>query len=183
MGSVADWVMVGVTIITAIYLILTFRSQRIVQKAQQHITLIENERYRIEHIPIFDLSIATEPHGNKINGHRILYSKLKIILLKNNARNLYISFHCVDAKINSPYEKRIQLEIIASGNYIHDLELSISTTLERLNQGNLTLDITLTFEDLIGNEYEQCYDYSLGFVNCNLQKDPMPTYLRTVPKR
>jgi hypothetical protein len=181
-GSLADWMMVLVTIVTAVFLILTFRSQQIVQKAQQHITLIENERYRLEHLPVFDVSITTEPFQNDIASALHFYLNLKVILLKHNAHNVSAIFECAGGRIEEPYDKAVHAEIVVSENYIQDFDLDIAANREQLNTGNIVLHITLKFEDLIGNRYEQDFNYTFGFSNSSLEKDVMPTYLAHTPK-
>jgi hypothetical protein len=86
-GTVSDWIMIGVTTTTAIFLYRTLRSQREVQQAQNKLLKIEQLRLRQQFKPI--LQYSRFEHNRIINepGKKVVSFAIKNIS-DNTAYNL-----------------------------------------------------------------------------------------------
>jgi len=88
-GTVSDWVMVIVTIVTAIYLIKTFKSQKRVQEIQQKQFDLERARFAEGYKPIFEyLNVPKKESSIRSNLKKIIKVKN---LSKHLAKNVFIS--------------------------------------------------------------------------------------------
>ncbi len=163
-GTVSDWVMVSVTILTAIFLIRTFKSQKKVQIMQQSITDIENERYRIEYRPKFEiipLKIESRKEGERVRS--VIHFKLKLI--ENEAKNVEVidklgtySIEKISISKNS-IGQHMPISIIHSKSEydLHFIGLT-NTTLFEIEGGYFFF--SLNFKDSIGNIYTQSFTIS-----------------------
>jgi len=72
-GTFSDWAMVIVTGLTLYFIVKTFRSQQHVQNLQLKMTLIENERYRFEIMPKFNVhsEVLVEAEDNGFCQQRV----------------------------------------------------------------------------------------------------------------
>ncbi|ERJ61318.1 hypothetical protein [Sphingobacterium paucimobilis] len=91
-GNIADWAMVTITLITAIYLIKTFKSQNkaidLQHQAlleQQKITKIEQMMFKEKVKPYFSLNVV--PKNQTINNDIAFYTYSFIFLLENSSAN------------------------------------------------------------------------------------------------
>ena len=155
-GNAADWTMVIVTIITAVYLIDTFQEQKratcIQQKsldAQNHTNKLEYKKYLDSNMPI--LSLSSIEYSSSIN---VSETKFLIELIDNYIQDLDIKHNFPDNyKINHSYfirnvlsTKGFRVEFIIE----HELENPIMEIIEYT--GNT---ITLLFKDMFSNRYSQ----------------------------
>jgi hypothetical protein len=158
-GSFSDWVMVGVTSLTAIYLIKTFRSQKKVQLLQQSITDIENERYRIEYLPKFEITTVNIVNATIETGIRsTVHFKLK--LEKNEAKELTVT-----GKQGIGVIQTVSLSIKHVGQHMpipvvypateYDLHFTVLPNTVLFQNEGCYFFFSLTFTDSIGNKYEQ----------------------------
>lgn len=89
-GTVSDWVMIIVTAVTAILLWKTLNAQINVQTLQTKLLKIENERFRSEILPMFDIQI--DAPALEIENGEIIFDLgfLSIILNENPALDVTI---------------------------------------------------------------------------------------------
>ncbi|WP_185217499.1 hypothetical protein [Sphingobacterium mizutaii] len=114
-GTISDWIIVLITIITAILLLLTLDSQRQVQENQSRLAEIEINRFRDEFIPSFNstshLSIE------KIND--IYFLTTTIHVYKNKCKD-FVFFSNYELEIS--VENRKDYHIIPSTNTKHEIK-------------------------------------------------------------
>jgi hypothetical protein len=154
-GSLADWVMVLVAIVSAVFLWHTLQSQRIVQRDQQAITKIEQERFRNEIMPIFTLEPYGDPDftiGDEIKIHLFLQFRI----LKHHARNVSFSvmpqMHtCI---LNGIMPGDVSL---IDENYSELADLYISVGELFYNRLYWAVSFRVDYQDLSGNKYFQTF--------------------------
>jgi hypothetical protein len=152
-GTYSDWIMVLVTIVTAIFLWRTLNSQMIVQKLQQQTTNIENERFRLEVKPNFTMLISKKqikPVDDQIEVILILDCQL----LQAECRNLTVT--------NSSMFGEFTLgKVLPDDNKVVPVEahrlimVSIHCQKTMFDITGINLFSTFCFEDTIGNKYKQ----------------------------
>lgn len=138
-GNAADWTMVIVTIITAIYLINTFLEQKRSNEIQ-----IKKELESI--LPIFKIqksSLDSSPHLDYSDCSHYL----KIILTKNDVRNLKFTIH--DSKIIFNALDRPYVEV----GEVTGFELNQEITSGYDNEKHCILE--MHFQDVKYNRYKQ----------------------------
>lgn len=106
-GTVSDWFMVSVTVITAYYLCQTLNSQKNVQKTQNKLFEIENLKFKESVKPIFNYTISKE---NFLTDDQ--YYKIITIEIQNETNSL-----AKEIKIN--FEERDNIKrIMVPQNYL-----------------------------------------------------------------
>lgn len=159
-GTVTDVIITAVTIITAVYLYKTFKSQIAVQKMQQSLTEIENERYRIEHKPIFEIVPSEiKEIGKKEQDSKSLVS-FKLKLIKNDAKDIEVSPRSGTANIDqiSLGKNHIGITMPVSNIYTpdeFDLHFHVSTLSVLYDSEGGYFFFHLNFRDTLGNTYIQ----------------------------
>lgn len=106
-GTVSDWMMVGVTAITAIYLVRTFKSQQIIQSLQQETLRIDSFHHRENLKPHFSL---TSSIFKDISDDVYVSVTFKFVfdLKANIARNIKIDYVADDKwKLTKPVDKEL----------------------------------------------------------------------------
>lgn len=126
-GTVPDWVMVGVTALTAMYVAKTLKSQTKVQKYQNKQLKIEQRRFAVENLPIF---------SSRISGYNQDISILNRGVLSHN--NQYIVEIGVDLRLDKSYAKDVTVKLLFQNG----------TNWETQNRGN-------KFEYEFINEFEE----------------------------
>jgi hypothetical protein len=111
-GTVSDSAMILVTIVTAYYLYQTLQSQKIVQEAQSRITIIGNERYRNEHLPVFKLECTHSPF-EKIDNEILLKPHFKMSLDGGSCKYVNLRSHALS---NGHYHFIISTSILILEN-------------------------------------------------------------------
>ena len=154
-GTVSDWAVIFISAFTAIYLVKTFREQRV-------ITQLEQKRFLDSYLPILEVSDIIYTNSKS-------HSKTKFdVIIKSNAlQNLEISHNFPDyIDVEIPYivqnvmlakEKKISFSIV--------MELS-SVIIEIKEYSGNTL--IFQYEDYLGHKYKQ-YLFFLGSDNVYMQ--------------
>jgi Ca2+/Na+ antiporter len=86
-GTVSDWSMVFVMVVTAYYLYKTLKSQREVQQTQNKLFEIENLKFREGNKPSFEFKISHRVPNNETENQR-LYS----VEITNKSDNIALEF-------------------------------------------------------------------------------------------
>lgn len=137
-GTVSDWVMVFVTIGTAIFLIKTFLEQKKINDFQL-------ENYRESILPHF--TVHTDVHQDSGQGGRYLYVKM---LLKENS----VSFFAVKS-YNSNFingEDNLPIFTILKDTIV---KVKCKTSTPPVSEAIMTHAFTFEFKDKKGNKYKQ----------------------------
>jgi hypothetical protein len=148
-GTVSDWVMIGVTSATAILLLLTLKSQKEVQKAQNELLKIEQYRLRESKKPILKYSrgmFGFVPEN-----------------IKNNVISISISNEGVNPALNVKVilPKNKQVEIKYYGDVPQNLIPNGSNIFPNFYMKSLEtvipfqVDFTVTYQDEIGTKYKE----------------------------
>lgn len=149
-GTVSDWVMVLVTITTAILLLKTLESQKEVQRLQQKSFLIDNENIRESKMPRFMIKFQ----GTHIDQYgEIAQHNFEIKCEKNDCFDLKI-----DVFINGIYNNSIGVreDIIHNKHWVKNQGLltSVDTKASEVDSTK-HIKFDISFSDLIHNNYIQ----------------------------
>ncbi|MGS2738761.1 hypothetical protein [Sinomicrobium sp. M5D2P17] len=143
-GTVNDWIIYGVMLVTAVFLYQTLQSQMKVQKMQQKLMDIEDFKFRRELMPRFD--IQGDPPEYKKNH---ILTKYNVIVRDNDAQN--ISIEC-NSKSSIHSGKKTWNKKILDKNNTMDFHYEIP-----IEAGSISFEIRIyvNFEDIKGNRYSQ----------------------------
>lgn len=154
-GTVSDWVYIVVTTATLYFIYRTFRSQIEVQRMQLKMTSIENERYRVESLPVFEAEMMEdEPNQlNKSADPMKLFVTIGFGLKKNECKNLKL-------KVSSDMAKSLDWThlvgnfdyIMAGGANLIDV---LVTKKDEENPYMFPIELDFQYEDMVGNHYKQ----------------------------
>lgn len=162
-GTVSDWIMILVTIITAGFLYFTLRSQQISLKLQQDLISIEKFNHRVKIMPKFSLKIKIEQYS--LNGD-IMTLSFSFRLINNNNLAINAIFTITD-------EEKI-IQNIDRNPYKHnkvqpnDVFLFSNTLVKKvgISQGEpvfwIQMDMKVEFSDIEGNKYIQKFSNMIG---------------------
>ncbi len=165
-GSVSDWLMLGATVLTAIYLIRTFKSQEDVQRQQQTITNIEINRHRLEILPRFEVDLKNfsdadnpiEEDGDMLMIHIDLIFD---VVDPNIAYNVEFRFERLEESwkfLGRPEFK--YPEVKPSDHPSFTLEYRDKIKPNEIFRFNTYFDIIIEYYDFIGNKYKQKITYT-----------------------
>jgi len=153
-GTVSDWVMVGVTGLTAFFLWKTLKSQLKVQEAQLKITQIENQRFIMDQKLQFDIDIIKKEIYQQ--GDEIISGVFDLEFLLQNSNCLICEIE-IDSKNTNltiaanqvlKFDELIKESILP----VHFISEMPRGQYEN-EEGNIL--ITVRFVDYIGNKYKQ----------------------------
>lgn len=152
-GSLTDWLMLAVTIVTARYLWLTLQSQSMVQKLQQQTTNIENERFRLEVQPNFSMSI-TKNNIKIVDDNVEIALILDCQLLQADCRNLTVKNSSMFGEITLSHFLPSENEVV--GVEAHRLNMVCLTCKKTMfDLTGMNIFTQFKFSDVIGNKYSQ----------------------------
>lgn len=144
-GTVSDWMIIAVTVVTAVFLYRTFASQQEIQKMQQKLTDIEDFKFRNELLPSFEIK-GDPPIYNATD----IYTKYYIFNKGKSAQNVVVR---TEGKANGgdTISKEWKEKLIDSGQ-----KLNIHQDLDKSSgDDHFEIRITIVFQDLAGNKYLQ----------------------------
>ena len=162
-GSIADWMMVFISIFTAVFLILNFKSQLIIQKAQLKVTAIENERYRNEILPRIKLS----PKGIEFDHRTPVYTiapNFEFIMEENACKKFtMIVLKHTDCSFTWPIDYIFTSPTLLKNDTVIFKPL-ITFTAETYENSKAIIYFEIKFYDFIDNYYRQdfIFSYSKG---------------------
>ena len=169
MGSIADWLLLIVTGITAYYLYQTLTSQRKVQEDQQKITKIENERFVREQDIRFGFTIDQQKlyQNSQEDEYVNFILDMSLHILNADCKNFRLDVTAEKSTLhfrnNPPYtEDRVYQ------NSEFKIHFRVQLPREIYNDDEEeTIDLNLSFEDNISNKYIQNCKVKLlrGMVN------------------
>lgn len=177
-GTVSDWIMIAVTAVTAFFLYKTLNSQRIVQKAQQRITDIEEHQHLERIKPDFDLHFIADNRTNTKEGVKITFhlqfnnmgetaNDVKINCTSSTTLN-NVSFPLTGNNIQKGMEiSAIMIETIVP--YTHELNTARA---EALPTAFGFMGLNLSFTDIEGNSYKQRFSQYFGSKDYEATKYP-----------
>ena len=181
-GTVADWIMIVVTGLTAYFLWKTLQSQKDVQSDQTMLTKIEQERYAKEIRPSFtllDMELKIRSHEGM---PEIPMAMFEFKLNENPAKDVLIqivypfSKHGTWTIIDSLIDEDMILE--ADTFHIKRMSAGSSRTIfskfTSLQPKSLLLtgmDFHITFKDANGNGYRQRSGFSRVLDNTSIHND------------
>lgn len=162
-GTVSDWSIAFITIITALLLYSTFKSQINVQKNQQRITDIESERFRIEYKPILQLTVDTITNKT-LETHTQSYIHISLKIIENDCKDLNILVQNNVSTVDNVSVSKNHTGLAFPIDYIYqpdnyDLHFTISSLTQLFPHEGATLWFFLEFDDVIGNSYRQEFIY------------------------
>jgi len=173
-GTVSDWIMIFVTAITAGFILSTLRSQMKVQKLQENTSHIENERFRFEIMPSFEIKCETNNGSEKETGIDIyLYFELKLIA--NPAKNIQVSFNqnlcgliLQEGANTSKIFMNVGTNLLFDGHFHSAKNPSRADNFHKIFW-DCPLSIKVEFEDINNNKYEQFLVGDLNALETNLK--------------
>lgn len=151
-GSVSDWIYIIVTTATLYFIYRTFRSQLQVQQMQLKITTIENERYRLENLPIFKAEILEDQPNESTEINQMLIC-IGFGLKNSECRN-------VELTVTSNMAKVLEWTHIV-GNFKYVMGgganlIDVLVTKKDTEQPHMfPISLNFIYEDMIGNKYSQ----------------------------
>jgi hypothetical protein len=174
-GTVADWALLGATLITIKYVYQTLQ-------AQLRVTEIEQARYRADNIPLFEARI-TEPAeliGIQHEKYPFQVTACISLVLTNVdfAKNVRLAFPDGPKYRSSYVDKSVGITYFKDTGKTFWIEIRYTPL--NLPQGLVTFEtfsFTVTFENAIGDKYEQTVKYSFY----NPREDISITYPELLP--
>lgn len=174
-GSVSDWALILVTAFTLYFLRKTLKSQLKVQELQLKNTLIENERYRMEHIPKFHIEALNTPYiKDEFEYHTEII--LKFELLVSHIKECSIEV-ISDNSILYPSNKNVYSTTSMGKNYTHELMFRLKSTHSSLETDGMILKLNIKFTDPVSNKYIQQCDITFFENRTVLSIDDIPQLL------
>jgi|GEM_PF-4439396 len=156
-GTVSDWVMIFVTMVTAYYLYRTLQSQKIVQEAQSQITIIENERYRNEHLPVFDLK-CTQTDVERLEKEVRLIPVFILKLSGGACKYVKLKHHLPkDSSVKWPLHFSFSYNNYKNGRTI-SFRLPITIDHEKFPRDTI-VSFSVECADYVNNKYQQTFKY------------------------
>lgn len=173
-GTFSDWVMVIVTALTAVYLIKTFRSQKEVQLLQIKATTIENERYRLENLPIFKLETIV---GDLDNTGPLFkqHLTLRFTLLNCDVKYCGLAISSPNTTLVANDNNVLSAKNISKDS-IHELSFYLKANKSNYDDNGFLLNIKISYIDPVGNRYHQNCRVLLQYSNIEVNTDAVPTY-------
>ena len=162
-GTVSDWVMVGVTALTAILLLITLKSQREVQKTQNELFRIESIRFRESIKPILNYSASTGKMKPEEEDKKIL-----TVEVTNETNRIALNISKIVA--DSEQTKQIFIPLGFSDRRDHltkgDNPLLFHFLIDSKSRVSGWVIFTLKYQDIAGTKYKQgviciCDDYGI----------------------
>lgn len=135
-GTVSDWVMVFVTLVTAVFLYRTLRSQMMVQRDQKQLLTIETQKYHREIKPNINYTL-TVPTDIRLESDMVICAKFTITTDKP----------CL-VKAVIAGKKSLGLNINFTNDYKSEEEIFHFDNIE-----NDKLSIYIEYSDSDGNQY------------------------------
>jgi hypothetical protein len=151
-GSFADWIMVGVTGLTAFFLYQTLKSQNVVQNAQLILTRIELDKHRILIMPVFETKmwrfdqLANESRLGNYHGMLGFSNKTAY-----PAQDVVLKISDVPPKKDDVILQKNIKSLPRIYGFI-DVKLEFH---KPLNQDKLVYKVELEFNDKLNNRYTQ----------------------------
>jgi len=153
-GTVSDWIILLVTIITGLLIWFTLKSQMEVQKIQLGLAVIENEVYRRSKLPQFEISASKtliEVHTDPIRSE----FTVEIELSNSDCKTSSLSFSSATSSIINPTPEGVASELLSEISSIKTLPVAANTPIETFETEGCVINGELRFEDMVGNEYSQ----------------------------
>lgn len=173
-GNVSEWCMVIVTGFTLFYLVKTFRSQQAVQMLQLKVTSIENERYRLEHMPKFSVSTITkdlEINTNNVKQHLTIRTEL----LDSDVSYCQINVRSKNTTLVADTENILSANDVSKGS-LHEINFYLKSTRAAYDAEGFRLNVRINFIDPVRNIYYQDFMIILTYSNVIIEADDTPTY-------
>ncbi len=151
-GTAADWTMVVVTALTLIYLILTLKSQRDIQRLQLKVTRIENERFIADQK--LNFHVQATPTTNYVAEPLQIFVEFKIKLLNGNCTNLKIFKEDKRCKVFWDEENKYEFPKM----YIDEIKIlkaQIGVDRDTFVDQGCYVGLTLLFDDRVENTFAQ----------------------------
>lgn len=155
-GSASEWVMILVTLLTAILLYKTLKSQNEVQQAQNKLLEIEQTRLRQQFRPDIQYHDFSDSIGDKHRPKLKKTSELVSVAVKNHSENAAIDYDF--PRFNNPQVEvaetfHSQPSLVKGTEYasIYFIIKNIGTK----NKATYNFTFFFTYHDLIGTKYIQ----------------------------
>ena len=163
-GTVSDWFIVVITIITGIFIWRTLKSQITTQQFQGILTEIEKQRHRVEILPQFKLSVK---HGKIDTSTKVNFEINDIVItltLNNNvAKDVRV---VINADSNWTFEKKDYYNNMLNGGSTINFRCSHRMPFFVFGSSVVYLPLTVYYSDITGiNKYEQRHSSILAFVD------------------
>lgn len=173
-GSVSDWAYIVVTTTTLYFIYRTFRSQLEVQRMQLKITNIENERYRVESLPVFEAEMMEDqPYQyDQVADPLKLLVTIGFGLKKNECKNLklIVSSHMAESLEWKHLVGNFDYIMAGGANLIDIVILKKNDDPFWM----FPIELSFNFEDMVGNHYKQT-------IHCMWRKSGKHQVLAFVP--
>lgn len=166
-GTVSDWVMVIVTLVTAVFLYQTLRSQMTVQRDQNRISKIEELKYIREIRPTISfIQSHRKIWKNLVNDHidnKLLAIDLTVTITTDKTCRL--SYH-VFTKTKS-YKNSLPRLYNVSENSTNSISFSLRLDVKEYNDNKPDIEnlmFKVKYYDSDGNEYLRTYEMSFSYI-------------------
>jgi hypothetical protein len=174
-GTFSDWIIAAATVGSIILLVKTLRSQTSVQILQLRVTRIENEKFRVENLPKFEIKISNVVYGDTTQERFELSVLFNIYLLKNSAVNAKIIATPSHGQITN--SDAIQSRITLTEQSKQPFKIIIMVNKTTYTEIGLRILLNMTFCDMVGNKYSQDFTFDNTFTNNQIIQDAYPTLL------
>ena len=179
-GTVPDWLMVLVTIITAIYIYKTLRSQTKVQKYQGKLMKLELTRYRESIMPKWKLEIVPIEKMPTVLIRSDYELNFKLTLIQGQAYQETLALEGYGIRYAKDYEKPLNLFFSNTNEEI--LIKGIVKDFLKVYDGNpvsvSAMTFTFKFCDVMNNHYQQSLSYVLYSDGSEKISNLNPFYLK-----
>lgn len=176
-GTVSDWGMIVVTIVSVALLWRTLKAQEDVMKLQLKATRIANEEYRRNNLPIFTVSYknikATIEDQNVTS-----IIDIEIKLSNSFCRNVNTSITSDNSQLTFRQRDIFHQDVVEE-NSINRIEVSSLTTFPLFEEVGAILDINITFLDPVENEYIQTSKITIANGLTRVEDYSTPTLVTT----
>jgi hypothetical protein len=165
-GTISDWVMIGVTTVTAYFLYKTLQSQKDVQQAQNKLLEIEQLRVREDFKPILKFSPYEDADFLKRNSDPLKADEeiVSISVIYNPHRTFKLIFDTVEAEDVPRIFQKVELS-----DSENEKKVTLNFIIKNFSNYNFALFYFFIFQckyqDIAGTNYVQrvsCFKYKDG---------------------
>jgi hypothetical protein len=149
-GTIADWVMIGVTAITAYFLYKTLKSQNDVQKTQNDLYRIESIRFRESIKPVLKYSGAVDMMKLEDTDKKIL-----TIEVTNETNSLALKISRVVKQSDKPNQIFIPMGLSDKCDHLINGDKPLLYHFLIDNPMNNWVIFSLSYQDVAGTKYKQ----------------------------
>jgi len=154
-GTVSDWIMLLITLVTAYFLYKTLESQKEVQKIQIDLYKIENIRFKESIKPLLNFSIKK---GKTKMENRSFF----LLEIKNDSEGIALEFkiHFPETKNLKLHDYKIEKSHLKKGDEPFTVYYYILDNLLFLNE----ITVEAEYEDISGTKYKQVINYDINTI-------------------